>query len=63
MKYFRKTDAILQGGSAFEKAGRNVHWHSDVEMGRVMGAAAVAKLHANAGFLKDLAAAEEEVRK
>ena len=30
----------------------NVHWHSDVEMGRVMGAAAVAKLNANPGFSK-----------
>ncbi|HEY6506353.1 MAG TPA: phosphatase PAP2 family protein [Chitinophagaceae bacterium] len=60
-----KTDAILQRGYAFGESRVicNVHWHSDVEMGRVMGAAAVAKLHANAGFQKDLAAAKEEAKK
>jgi len=60
-----KTDAILQRGYAFGESRVicNVHWHSDVETGRVMGAAAVAKLHANPGFLKDLAAAKEEVKK
>ena len=60
-----KTDAILQRGYAFGESRVicNVHWHSDVEMGRVMGAAAVAKLHANPGFLKDLAAAKEEIKK
>jgi acid phosphatase (class A) len=39
----------------------NVHWHSDVVYGRMMGAAAVASLHANAQFLIDLAAAKEEI--
>jgi len=60
-----KTDAILQRGYAFGESRVicNVHWHSDVEMGRIMGAAAVAKLHANAIFQKDLAEAKEEVRK
>ena len=60
-----KTDTILKRGYEFGESRVicNVHWHSDVETGRVMGAAAVAKLHANPGFLKDLAAAKEEIRK
>lgn len=41
----------------------NVHWHSDVVNGRMMGASAVACLHANEQFLIDLAAAKEEVKK
>lgn len=39
----------------------NVHWQSDVLAGRFMGAAAVARLHDNAGFQRDLAAARMEV--
>jgi acid phosphatase (class A) len=39
----------------------NVHWYSDVLAGRMCGAAAVARLHANADFLIDLAATKEEV--
>ena len=60
-----KTDAILQRGYAFGESRVicNVHWHSDVEMGRIVGAAAVAKLHANPAFQSDLAAAKEEVKK
>jgi acid phosphatase (class A) len=60
-----KTDAILQRGYAFgeSRVVCNVHWHSDVEMGRVIGAAAVASLHANPTFQRDLAAAKEEVKK
>lgn len=60
-----KTDAILKRGYAFGESRVicNVHWHSDVEMGRVMGSAAVAKLHGNPGFQNDLIAAKEEVRK
>jgi acid phosphatase (class A) len=59
-----KTDAILQRGYAFGESRVicNVHWHSDVEMGRVMGATAVARLHANPTFLNDLAAAKNEVK-
>ena len=40
-----KTDTILKRGYAFGESRVicNVHWHSDVEMGRVMGAAAVAR--------------------
>lgn len=39
----------------------NAHWQSDVDAGRLMGAATVAKLHSNAEFLADVAAAREEV--
>jgi acid phosphatase (class A) len=60
-----KTDVILQRGYAFGESRVicNVHWHSDVETGRVIGAAAVAKLHANPIFQSDLAAAKAEVKK
>jgi acid phosphatase (class A) len=60
-----KTDAILQRGYAFGESRVicNVHWHSDVEMGRVIGAATVASLHANSTFQRDLAAAKEEGKK
>ncbi|MCW4455251.1 phosphatase PAP2 family protein [Flavobacterium sp. MXW15] len=39
----------------------NVHWQSDILAGRFMGAAAVARLHDNPGFRRDLAAAREEI--
>lgn len=60
-----QTDAILERGKAFGISRNvcNVHWHSDVVYGRMMGAVAVAKLHANPQFLIDLEAAKEEVKK
>ena len=36
------------------------HWQSDVDAGRVLAAAVVARLHANATFMQGLAAAKEE---
>ena len=39
----------------------NVHWASDVEEGRVIGSAVVARLHDNADFKADLAAARSEL--
>ena len=39
----------------------NVHWYSDVVEGRFMGAAAVARLHADPAFRAELKAAGEEV--
>ena len=56
-----KSEKIMQRGYSFGESRVicNAHWHSDVETGRIMGAAAVAKLHANALFQKDL----EEVKK
>ncbi|WP_256262316.1 acid phosphatase [Pseudomonas gingeri] len=40
----------------------DAHWQSDVDAGRIMGAATVASLHDNPAFLADLAAAKEEVK-
>lgn len=39
----------------------NVHWQSDILEGRFMGAATVARLHDDAGFRDDLAAARKEL--
>jgi len=38
-----------------------VHWASDVEAGRVIGAATVSRLHANEVFTAQLAAARKEI--
>lgn len=58
-----QTDDILMRGKEFGISRNvcNVHWHSDVLAGRMVGAATVAKLHANTDFMIDLAAAKEEV--
>ena len=57
------TDAILARGRAFGESRMicNVHWQSDVNEGRFMGAATVARLHAEPAFLADLEAAKNEV--
>ncbi|MCD9088507.1 phosphatase PAP2 family protein [Stenotrophomonas sp. SY1] len=39
----------------------NVHWYSDVQQGRFMGAATVARLHDNPEFVADLAKARREL--
>ena len=59
-----EADAILIRGKEFGISRNvcNVHWHSDVLAGRIMGTATVAKLHANEDFIIDLAAAKEEIR-
>ncbi|OQY03513.1 MAG: acid phosphatase [Planctomycetota bacterium] len=58
-----KTDAILARGREYGRSRIicNVHWQSDVDEGRFMGAATVARLHADPVFLADLAAAKSEV--
>ncbi len=55
-------DAILARGRAFGKSRNicNVHWHSDVVEGRFMGAAAVARLHAESAFQAEIEAAKSE---
>ena len=55
-------DAILARGRAFGESRNvcNVHWHSDVAEGRFMGAATVAKLHANPAFRNEVEAAKAE---
>ena len=58
-----RTNAILARGRAFGESRIicNVHWHSDVVEGRFMGAAAVARLHADPVFRAELEAAKAEV--
>ncbi|WP_340112131.1 acid phosphatase [Maribellus mangrovi] len=59
-----EADAILIRGKEFGISRNvcNVHWHSDVVAGRLMGAATVAKLHSNDQFLIDLEAAKQELK-
>ena len=59
----QQTDTILARGRAFARSRMvcNVHWHSDTEQGRFMGANTVARLHAEAAFRADLEAARGEL--
>ena len=56
-------DAILRRGWEFgdSRIVCNVHWQSDVDAGRIIAAAAVARLHAVPAFDADLEAARAEV--
>jgi len=58
-----QADAILARGRAFgeSRVVCNVHWHSDVVAGRFMGAATVARLHADPGFRAEIEAAKREL--
>ena len=58
-----RADAIFVRGLAFgqSRVVCGVHWTSDVEAGRVIGAATVSRLHANAIFAAQLAAARKEI--
>jgi acid phosphatase (class A) len=58
-----RADAILARGRSFGESRLvcNVHWQSDILEGRVMGAAAVAHLHAVPEFREDLEAARKEL--
>jgi len=57
-----RANAILARGRAFGESRSvcNVHWHSDVVEGRFMGAAKVARLHADPVFCAQLEAAKAE---
>jgi acid phosphatase (class A) len=57
------TDALLARGLAFgeSRVVCNVHWRSDVIEGRSMGAATVARLHADPAFRADLETAKREL--
>jgi acid phosphatase (class A) len=59
-----QVDAILARGRAFgeSRVVCNVHWHSDVVEGRFIGAAAVARLHADTAFRAELKAAKAEYK-
>ncbi|MBV1691541.1 phosphatase PAP2 family protein [Novosphingobium sp. G106] len=58
-----KADAILQRGRDFGQSRLvcNAHWASDVDAGRLVAAATVARLHADEAFAADLAAARQEL--
>lgn len=57
-----RADVILARGRAFGESRIvcNVHWYSDVVEGRFVGAAAVARLHADPEFRAELEAAKGE---
>jgi acid phosphatase (class A) len=59
-----RADALLQRGHAFgqSRVVCGVHWQSDVDSGRVIGAAAVARLHADPTFVAQAALARDEIR-
>lgn len=56
-------EAILKRGYDFgeSRVVCNAHWHSDVEMGRIMGKATVECLFANQSFREDLVGVKEEM--
>ena len=58
-----ESTAILARGRAFGESRLvcNVHWQSDVSEGRFIGAATVARLHAEPEFLADLAGGKTEL--
>ena len=59
----RHSDALLQRGVAFGESRVicGVHWQSDVEAGRTIGAATVARLQSDATFNAQLALARDEI--
>ena len=58
-----QADVIMERGKQFgiSRMVCNVHWNSDVQAGRMMGAYTVAVLHANPDFITDLKAAKAEI--
>lgn len=58
-----RLDAVLQRGVAFGQSRIvcGVHWKSDVEAGRLVGAATVSRLHADKVFAAQLTAARKEI--
>lgn len=60
-----RQDTILALGYQYGQSRTIVgaHWQSDVDAGRCVGAAAVARMHASADFQADLAAAKAEIAK
>ncbi|MDH7785650.1 acid phosphatase (class A) [Ochrobactrum sp. 19YEA23] len=58
-----RADELFKRGLSFGQSRVicNAHWQSDVDAGRIMGAATVAKLHGNSEFLADIHAARKEL--
>jgi len=58
----RATELIIRGRDFGDsRAICGVHWQSDVEAGRTLATALVARLHADPGFMADLATSKAEV--
>jgi acid phosphatase (class A) len=58
----RATELVIRGRDFGDsRAICGVHWQSDVEAGRTLAAALVARLHADPGFMSDMATAKAEV--
>ncbi|MGN8022523.1 acid phosphatase [Phyllobacterium sp. 22229] len=59
----KQADNLLKRGLSFGQSRVicNAHWQSDVDGGRIMGAATIAKLHSNPEFLADVQAARKEL--
>jgi len=60
-----RAEEILARGRAFGESRNvcNAHWYSDVVAGRLVGAAAVAKLHADEQFREAMDAARADVER
>jgi acid phosphatase (class A) len=58
-----RADAVLARGFAYgqSRVVCGVHWHSDVEAGRVVGASTVSRLHADPVFMAQMAGARKEI--
>jgi len=58
-----RADAILQRGRDYGQSRLvcDVHWQSDIDAGRVIAAATVARLHADPAFRADMDAARTEI--
>jgi acid phosphatase (class A) len=58
----KATEAVIAGREMGEsRAVCGVHYPSDVEAGRTLGSAMVARLHAEPAFVADMAAAKQEL--
>lgn len=60
-----RAEEILARGRSFGESRNvcNVHWYSDVVAGRLVGAAAVAKLHANEEFREGMERARADIER
>ena len=60
-----RANAVLARGLAFgqSRVVCGVHWASDVEAGRVVGASVVSRLHANPMFAAQMAGARKEIER
>ncbi len=59
-----RSNELFKRGIAFGQSRVicDAHWQSDVDAGRIMGAATVSRLQTNATFLADLKAAKAEMK-